>query len=49
MEKILGADKEIVAWYFSFLSFTAPVSGVIVGGIVTQYLGGYNSKRGQEI
>lgn len=30
---------------FVFVTFTAPVSGVIVGGIITTYLGGYNSRK----
>jgi len=31
-------------FYFTVTSFTAPISGVIVGGIITTKLGGYNSK-----
>jgi len=46
MHTILGADNDLVAWYFSALSFTGPVSGVIVGGIVTQGCGGYNTRKG---
>ena len=35
MHTVLGADSQVVAWWFVALSFTGPVSGVIVGGIVT--------------
>ena len=31
--------------YFALTTFTAPVSGVIVGGILTSKLGGYNSLK----
>jgi len=30
---------------FIFVTFTAPISGVILGGIITTYLGGYNSRK----
>jgi hypothetical protein len=32
-------------FYFTITSFTAPVGGVVVGGILTSKLGGYNNKR----
>ena len=35
MHNVLGGNEDLVAWYFAALSFTGPVSGVIVGGIVT--------------
>lgn len=49
MHNVLGGKEDLVAWYFAALSFTGPVSGVIVGGIVTQAYGGYNTKKGQMI
>lgn len=32
-------------FYFTISSFTAPIGGVVVGGIITSKLGGYNSKK----
>lgn len=43
MTNILQSDQATVSWYYSFLSFTAPISGVVVSGIVTAKLGGYNT------
>ena len=42
---IIGEDPAIVAWYFSFVCATSPVSGVIVGGFVMHKLGGYETKN----
>jgi hypothetical protein len=36
--------REQATWYFSAMSFSGPISGVIVGGIVTQMFGGYAVK-----
>ena len=36
-------------FYFTITSFTAPVGGVVVGGIVTSKLGGYNTKKAQKV
>jgi MFS transporter, Spinster family, sphingosine-1-phosphate transporter len=49
MTNILNADQATVSWYYSFLSFTAPISGVIVSGVVTTKLGGYNTLKAQEL
>lgn len=46
MEQVLGAPKDTVTNYYTFLTLTGPVVGVIVGGIVTQYYGGYNTEKG---
>ena len=35
MQYTLSAKPDVVAWYFAAISFTAPVMGVIIGGIVT--------------
>ena len=35
--------------YFSITCFLAPVSGVVVGGIVTSYFGGYGKRKVKEI
>lgn len=45
MINVLEADTETVGWYYSFLSFTAPISGVIASGIITTKLGGYNTLK----
>jgi len=49
LKEILGANDEDAAAYYLTLSFTGPISGVIVGGIVTTYAGGYNTENGQKI
>ena len=38
----MGVDAKLASIYFSICSLTAPVSGVVVGGIFTSKLGGYN-------
>lgn len=35
--------------YFSTSSLTAPIGGVIIGGIVTSAYGGYNTRKAQKI
>jgi len=45
LQNVLKQDPTLVAIYFSTVSLTAPVSGVIVGGIVTSAFGGYNTKK----
>jgi sugar phosphate permease len=47
MINVLEADSTTVGWYYSFLSFTAPISGVIMSGIITTKLGGYNTLKAQ--
>lgn len=46
MTTILKGDDQLVTIYFVIISFTAPVAGVVVGGICTTYYGGYNTKKG---
>ena len=41
LKTVLNEDPDIVSWYFSVTSATAPVSGCIVGGIVMSAMGGY--------
>ena len=45
MKTVLGAEDDVVAWNYAVTTFTAPISGVIVGGILTTWLGGYNDSR----
>lgn len=47
MTNVLGATAELAALYFVILCFTGPIVGVIMGGVLTQYFGGYNSTKGQ--
>lgn len=49
MMTVLGASADLAALYFVILCFTGPIVGVIAGGLMTQYLGGYNSTKGQLI
>mmetsp|Transcript_29990 Transcript_29990/g.45857 ORF Transcript_29990/g.45857 Transcript_29990/m.45857 type:complete len:167 (+) Transcript_29990:1500-2000(+) len=48
MKNVLDASPDEIVWYFSFISFTAPLSGVIVGGIITSKFGGYNTVSSQK-
>lgn len=41
---VLKVDQETVFTSFAIISITGPVFGVIIGGNITSYLGGYNSK-----
>ena len=47
MMAVLGANADQAAFYFVVLSFTGPILGVVVGGIMTSYVGGYNTTKGQ--
>ena len=38
-------DHEEVYYYYSFTCLSAPISGVIIGGIMFNCLGGYNSPK----
>lgn len=46
---VLKVDQETVFTSFGIISITGPVLGVIVGGNVTSYLGGYNSKASLKV
>ena len=35
------------ALYFSFTCFTAPIAGVVIGGLITTAMGGYNNPTAQ--
>ena len=47
MIQVLGASPDTAAIYFVVITLTGPIVGVVVGGILTQYVGGYNSTKGQ--
>lgn len=44
MMEVLGLPKEKVFIYFVFISVTAPTCGLILGGKVSEMLGGYTGK-----
>lgn len=47
LQDVLGCSEDDAALVYMVVSFTGPVSGVIVGGIITSSLGGYNTRKGQ--
>lgn len=49
LKNVIGVDDNTVSIYFSTSSLSAPVSGVIIGGIITSAYGGYNTKKGQKL
>lgn len=49
MKNTLGTTEDMGATVYMVLTFSGPISGVIVGGVATSYLGGYNTKGGQII
>ena len=49
LELIMEVNKTEATIYFSITTFCAPTSGVIVGGIVTSYYGGYSKRKVKEI
>ena len=49
LKNILNVDDHTVSIYFSTTSLTAPIGGVIVGGIIITAYGGYNTKKSQQI
>ena len=44
LQNIIGMDHDVVSYYFSVTSLTAPIGGVIVGGCVMSAYGGYNNR-----
>jgi len=42
-------DPHLVTIVFSATSLSAPISGVIIGGIIITKLGGYNTKKSQKL
>ena len=45
LEQVLMVDKSLAASFFAVVSFTAPVSGVLIGGLITSFYGGYNTRK----
>ena len=49
LQNVLKVEESTVNIFFSVTSFTAPISGVIIGGIVTTSFGGYNTRKAQKL
>jgi sugar phosphate permease len=49
LEQVLLIDKNLAASFFAVVSFTAPVSGVLIGGFITSSFGGYNTRKAQQL
>lgn len=49
LKNVLEQNDNTVSVYFSVSSLTAPIGGVIIGGIVTSAYGGYNNRKAQKI
>ena len=41
----LQIEAEEVYYYYAFTCLTGPIAGVIIGGIIFSYIGGYNSPK----
>jgi sugar phosphate permease len=46
LQDVLNYDQEKSALIYMVVCFTGPVAGVIVGGLITNAYGGYNSRDG---
>lgn len=49
IQVILDVDPQTAVLYFVVVSLTAPIGGVIVGGIITSSLGGYNTPKAMKL
>jgi len=49
MQQVLHASYATATLYFAFTAFFAPLTGVLFGGALISYYGGYNSRRSREI
>lgn len=45
MVVVIGADAGKVQAWFGIVSITGPIFGVVVGGNITTWLGGYNAEN----
>jgi sugar phosphate permease len=43
LKNVYGLSEDAAAIFYTSTSITGPIAGVIIGGIITQYLGGYNT------
>ena len=46
---VLSIDKTVATSLVAITSITAPISGVLVGGIATSYCGGYMTQKAQSV
>jgi sugar phosphate permease len=49
IQDVLSVDHATATTYFVIASLSAPIGGVIVGGIITSAYGGYNTRKAQKI
>lgn len=49
IQNVLGIDAHTATLFFVIISLSAPIGGVIVGGIITTAYGGYNSPKAMRI
>lgn len=49
MQTVYGVDKSRATMYFAFTAFFSPILGMIFGGSIISYHGGYHTKRSREI
>lgn len=49
LETVIGVDHDVVTIYFAVTSLSAPIGGVIVGGIITTSFGGYNKPKAMKM
>lgn len=43
LKQVYGLTEDAATIFYTTVSITGPIAGVIVGGIITQYLGGYTT------
>lgn len=49
LEQVLMAPKAAAISLYTIVTISAPLLGVILGGSLTTYLGGYNSVESQKV
>ena len=49
LKEVYSLSEDEAAIFYTTTSITAPISGVIVGGVVTTYLGGYNTIKAHRL
>jgi MFS family permease len=49
IQNVLDIEPHTATLYFVIVSLSAPIGGVIVGGIITASYGGYNTKKAQKL
>jgi MFS transporter, Spinster family, sphingosine-1-phosphate transporter len=49
LRNVLHVPAQTATYYFVIVSLSAPIGGVIVGGIITSAYGGYNTRKAQKL